>query len=260
MLSKTTLLTLLFALFVSACVTPSQPKPTRLRILAYNVKHGRGMDGVVDLERVAAVIREQNADVVTLQEIDNVCGRSGSVDQAKALGALCGMEHAFGAFMEYDGGQYGMALLSRYPIVESANHPLPPGAEPRSVLDARVRLSNGTEVVIAGIHLYRSEEERLAQARAVAEIYEEEQAPVILAGDFNSRREGTVMTLLEASWTNPTKDGSANTFPSDDPDREIDFILVRASNGHRVLRHEVVPERVASDHRPIVMDLELAPH
>ncbi len=103
-----------------------------LRVAAYNIKHCQGMDGVVDLDRVAAVLRALDADAVTLQEIDRGVERTGGVDQAARLGELLGMESVFGDFMPYQGGEYGMAVLSRLPILGSKNHRLPERAEPRA--------------------------------------------------------------------------------------------------------------------------------
>jgi len=246
---------------VAACASTREVEPTRLRVLAYNVKHGLGLDGTIDLERIADVIRAQQPDVVTLQEIDRGCARSGGVDQARVLGELCGMQHVFGEFMPYDGGHYGMALLSRYPIASWSNHVLPPGTEPRSALEARIGLPHsGPEVIVTGIHLYRTEEERLAQARTLVEHYRGETAPVILAGDFNSLRGSSVMNLLEESWSNPVKQGDPNTFPADHPEREIDFMLVRPTGAVTVRRMQVVPESLASDHRPILVEIELRSH
>jgi len=237
---------------------PGRSQPQHLRVMAYNVKHGQGMDRRIDLSRVAGIIRAHQPDVVTLQEIDVECRRSGGVDQAAALGELCGMQHVFGAFMDYDGGQYGMALLSRLPIIEVRNHQLPPGAEPRSALAARIRLGeDGPDVVVVGIHFYRTPAERLAQARALAAVYRQEQAPVILAGDFNSERQGPVLQFLEQQWLNPDKSGAAGTFPSRWPSREIDFVLLRPKHAFTVKRHLVIAEAVASDHRPLIIDLEL---
>jgi endonuclease/exonuclease/phosphatase family metal-dependent hydrolase len=215
------------------------------------------MDEVLNLGRIADLISEMEPDLVTLQEIDRQAERTGGVDQAGAYGALTGMEHLFGDFMEYQGGHYGMALLSRLPILDWTNHRLPPGAEPRSALTARVRLPDSQrDVVISGIHFYRTEEERLAQARTLMEALQDEDGIVILAGDFNSTLESPVMELLETEWTVLPKDGSPLTFPADGPEREIDFILVRPRNGFRVLEYRVLDEEVASDHRPIFMVLE----
>ncbi|MCH7863440.1 MAG: oligosaccharide flippase family protein [Proteobacteria bacterium] len=148
-------------------------RPT-VRILAYNIRHGEGMDRELDLERVAAVIRGARPDIVALQEVDRNVSRTGRVDQAARLGDLTGMDHAFGAFMEYQGGEYGMAILSRWPIVASVNHELPGGTEPRSTLAARIRLPGGAgEVIVSGVHLYRTEGQRFSQAREIVDIFEQ---------------------------------------------------------------------------------------
>ena len=259
----------LAALFLQGpthAVAQVENEPEVVRILAYNIKHGLGMDGNVDLERVAAVIRSVEPDVVTLQEIDSVTARTGLEDQATRLGELTGMQAMFGGFMDYRGGRYGMAVLSRYPVVEWQNHRLPDGAEPRSALAARVELlkpgyGKGPQLVVVGVHLYANAAERLAQAGRLVELFADEEAPVILAGDFNSIPESKVMRLLEdtGGWQRPAKEGQAFTFPSEIPDREIDFILFRPRSRFSVREHRVVEETVASDHRPVLLELELLP-
>ncbi len=240
--------------------------PDVVRILAYNVKHGLGMDGQVDLERIASVILSVEPDVVTLQEVDSVTTRTGLEDQATRLGELTGMRALFGGFMDYRGGRYGMALLSRYPIVDWENHRLPDGAEPRSVLAARIELlrpgyGRAPRLVVVGVHLYATAEERLAQAERLVELFADEEAPVVLAGDFNSTPESEVIERLESAggWRRPAKTGQAFTFPSDVPEREIDFIMFRPGDRFAVREHRVIPETLASDHRPVLIELELLP-
>ena len=136
-----------------------------VRIAAYNIKHGEGLDGRVDLARAAAVLRRLDADVITLQEIDRGTERTDRVDQARRLGELLGMDAWFGDFMPYRGGEYGMAVLSRLPVVSTENIRLPDGEEPRSGL--RVTVAVGPEarpLSVVGVHLYRTPEERFAQA------------------------------------------------------------------------------------------------
>jgi endonuclease/exonuclease/phosphatase family metal-dependent hydrolase len=240
--------------------------PDVVRILSYNVKHGLGMDSQVDLERIATVIRDLEPDVVTLQEIDSVTARTGLEDQAARLGELTGMKAIFGGFMDYRGGRYGMALLSRYPIVEWENHRLPDGAEPRSALAARIELlrpgyGTAPQIVVVGIHLYATAAERQAQAARLVELFAAEEAPVVLAGDFNSIPDSKVIRLLEdeGGWRRPAKQGQAFTFPSGIPEREIDFIMFRPGDRFTVREHSVVPETLASDHRPVLIELELLP-
>jgi endonuclease/exonuclease/phosphatase family metal-dependent hydrolase len=240
--------------------------PDVVRILSYNVKHGLGMDDQVDLERIASVIRTLEPDIVTLQEIDSVVARTGFEDQAAVLGELTGMRAVFGGFMDYQGGRYGMALLSRYPIVEWENHRLPDGAEPRSALAARIELlrpgyGQAPRLVVVGVHLYATAEERYAQASRLIEVLSDERSPVVLAGDFNSTPDSDVIRLLEAEggWKRPPKSGERLTFPSEDPDREIDFIMFRPADRFVVREHRVVAETEASDHRSVLLELELLP-
>jgi endonuclease/exonuclease/phosphatase family metal-dependent hydrolase len=233
------------------------PRTDTIRILAYNTHHGEGLDGVLNLDRIGRLITETDPDVVTLQEIDRVVERTGGVDQAAEYGALTGMESRFGDFMEYQGGHYGMAVLSRLPILETVNHRLPDGAEPRTALTIRVMLpGTGREAVISGIHFYRTEEERLAQAEALMDALAAEDGLVILAGDFNSLPGSPVLGVLDREWAVVEKTGTPFTFPADEPAREIDFILVRPDRGFRVLEYRVLDEPVASDHSPILMVLE----
>lgn len=229
-----------------------------VRILAYNTHHGAGMDGILDLERIGRLVASTGADLVALQEIDRLVERTGFVDQADEYGELTGLDPLFGEFMPYQGGHYGMAILSALPILDWTNHRLPDGAEPRSALTARIQLPNtGKELVFSGIHFYRTEEERMAQARTLTEVLSEESGLVVLAGDFNSLPGSAVMDFLDTDFEIVPKRGSAFTFPADDPAREIDFILVRPDAGFEVLEHRVLGERVASDHRPIFLVLEI---
>ena len=216
---------LLVALAVGAALSPAPAgAQTTLRVAAYNIKHGLGMDGQVDLARVADVLRPLDADVITLQEIDNGVERTGGVDQARRLGALLGMEAHFGDFMPYQGGDYGMAVLSRIPVLGVTNLRLPDGDEPRTALEVRVAAGpEGRIVSVVGIHFYRTPEERLVQADSLTSYFADTERPVVLAGDFNSRRGDLVLRSLQESWFVVDKTGDANTFPADVPEREIDF-------------------------------------
>ena len=103
----------MFAL--SSCQAPSvTPAPDTLTVVTYNIKHGRGMDNVVDLKRTTAVLALLDADIIGLQEVDRLVDRSEDVDQPEFLGNQLDLESAFGAFMDYQGGEYGMAILSRF--------------------------------------------------------------------------------------------------------------------------------------------------
>ncbi|MDP2471428.1 MAG: endonuclease/exonuclease/phosphatase family protein [Candidatus Palauibacterales bacterium] len=227
-----------------------------VRVLAYNIHHGEGMDSVVDLARIAKLIRDVRPDLVAVQEVDSVVERTGGVDQAAELGSLTKLNAAFGSFMPYQGGAYGMAILSRWPIARFENIRLPDGDEPRSALSGIVELPRtGARLRFVGIHLYRTEAERLGQARSLEEQLGSDSIPTLLAGDFNSEPGTAVMEHLSSAWRIVDKGEDSLTFPSYGPEREIDYVLLRPSRRFQVLSERVLDEPVASDHRPILVEL-----
>ncbi|UCF21012.1 MAG: endonuclease/exonuclease/phosphatase family protein [Gemmatimonadota bacterium] len=238
---------------------PQTPnKTTRIRILSYNIRHGEGMDTVIDLDRTAKVIRALRPDIVALQEVDSAVERTGRVHQAEVLGRLTGMQHVFGGFFDYQGGRYGMALLSRFPIASFENHRLPDGLEPRTALAARIVPAGSTDtLIVVGIHLYATAEERQAQASRIVDIFRGNHLPVLLAGDFNSTPESDVMALFR-TWENPDKGDDHLTFPSREPEREIDYVLYRPADRFQIVEIDVIDEPLASDHRPVLVELGLS--
>ena len=182
--------------------------------------------------------------------------RTRRVDQAAELSALTGLDFRFGSFMPYQGGAYGMAVLSRLPIVSTTNVRLPDGAEPRTALAVTVELPrSGAPLTFVGIHFYRTEAERMAQAEGVNAFLAEHAGPAVLAGDFNSVPGPGVMDYLSSRWSLIDKGEDAATFPSWAPEREIDFVLVRPANRFEVVSESLLDEPVVSDHRPVVVDL-----
>lgn len=254
---------ILVAMLLAACSprvpprTPPRLETDTLRILAYNIHHGEGMDEVIDLERIADLIRRVDPDVVALQEVDSVVARTNGVNQAAELGRLTGMTPVFGRFMPYQGGAYGMAILSRWRIREVENIRLPDGAEPRTALSTVILSpTTGRPVGFVGIHFYRTEEERAAQAEALEAALDRD-PPVILAGDFNSEPGTRVIDEFARRWTVVDKGEDSLTFPAYAPEREIDFVMLRPGDRFRVIGERLLDEPVISDHRPVLVELEL---
>ncbi|MFN2315650.1 MAG: endonuclease/exonuclease/phosphatase family protein [Gemmatimonadales bacterium] len=228
--------------------------PVDLRLVTYNIRHGRGMDGEVNLERTAAVLRELAPDIVALQEVDNGVIRSGSQDQAAVLGELLGMHHAFGSFMDYQGGQYGMAILSRLPIVRENPVALPDGNEPRVALAVEVEASGGHRLMLVNVHFdwVASDSFRFAQAEHLAGYLDALTVPYLLLGDFNDEPASRTLGLFRSRAVEVAKPAGAGvTFPSAEPVKEIDYIFAAPAAAWDVGTAAVIAEREASDHRPV---------
>lgn len=216
------------------------------------------MDDVVDLERTADVLRAVGPDLIGLQEVDRGVERSGSMDQATELGRLLDMTPVFGAFMEYQGGQYGMAILSDLPVARSWEIELPEGQEPRIALAAEVVLSGGDTIVALNVHFdwIDDDADRFRQASALTRVLDALPHPWILLGDFNDEPGSRTLDLFHQRATEATKaEGHRFTFSTDDPRKEIDFVFAAPASGWNVLEARVVDERVASDHFPVAVEL-----
>ena len=234
------------------------------RIMTYNIRHGLGMDGVLDLERTARVIKAANADIVILNEVDDGTARSFGVHQADSLGALLGLFAVFGPSINYDGGQYGNALLSRYPILDFHVVDLSTDSllEGRSVLLSRVDFRDDT-LTIMGTHLGLSPEERWEQVLGILEVLPEDNS-VLLAGDFNFESSSEAYSLLTKSLRDGIAESTVEprpTFPANNPDRRIDYIFIGESIEVEKRGEFQHPEiSTASDHQPQVLHFRGSPH
>jgi endonuclease/exonuclease/phosphatase family metal-dependent hydrolase len=221
-------------------------KSDTLRVMAYNIRVGKGMDLVNDLERTAGVIGEQRPDVVMLQEVDSVTSRTGRVDQAQELGRLTGMHAVFASAISHAGGKYGVALLSREPPLSVKRVPLPGREEARALLFVEFE-----EFVASSTHFSLTEEDRVESARIIILEAALCGKPLLVGGDFNAHPGTEPLEVLLREFE-ILSDGVSPTFPADNPDRCIDYIFGSAGV-FRVVHSEVVEEPVASDHRPVVV-------
>lgn len=236
----------------------------RLSVLSYNIHHGEGVDGHHDLERIANVIRSVSPDLVALQEVDRNTLRSMSVDQPERLAQLTQMNVVFGKNIELGDGQYGNAVLSRFPIHRHLNHALPnlDSGEQRGVLEVEIQLPDGRQrVLLFATHLdHRNpDQERVASALTINElIATRPTTAAILAGDLNDLPESATLTELAKQWTKANQD-PLPTVPVHQPKRQIDYVLFRPASRWRVITTEVLNEATASDHRAILAVLEVDP-
>jgi endonuclease/exonuclease/phosphatase family metal-dependent hydrolase len=256
------LTTTLFAALFTACTTHGAEHVITLRILDYNIRNCNGMDGSHDINRTAALIKAQRPDVVALQEVDNGAKRTGKIDLAKRLGELTGMAAAFGKAMDFQGGAYGDAVLSRYPIRKIVVHSLPAskGHEPREMMETHIAIGeNGPVIVFYNTHLDdKSVTERIAQVKAINEIPKSIDAPFqFLAGDFNAEPDSVPLRELQKFWRDAGPAAKFLTFPAGKPSRRIDYVFYRPDPRIRILDAKVLDEPLISDHRPLLVTVEI---
>ncbi|MEY3457873.1 MAG: hypothetical protein RL215_1030 [Planctomycetota bacterium] len=237
--------------------------PLRLRVLCYNIHHAEGVDGRLDVARIADVVRSVDPDLVALQEVDQNVKRTKVVDQPAELGRLANLQVVFGGNIELQGGRYGNAVLSRFPIVQHRNHLLPniDNSEQRGVLEAEIRIPGTNKpLLLLATHLdFRTDQrERLASAEVINKLMaaRPDQA-ALLAGDLNATPDSSTLQLLEKVWVRANATPMA-TVPVDRPQQQIDFILYHPRDRWRVVEFKVLDEPIASDHRAIFAVLELA--
>ncbi|MGH3759989.1 endonuclease/exonuclease/phosphatase family protein [Actinophytocola sp.] len=268
---------LLAALLILSLLTPpasaAPGHEVALRVMSYNIHTGIGTDGALDLARTASVIRDSRADVVGLEEVDvHWDARSDFQDQARDLARMLDMRVFFAPIYDLppltDGEprrRYGVAVLSRHPIVHTENHLITrlstqdPNPVPRPMpgFAEAVVLVRGVPVHVYTTHLdYRPDPAvREMQVADTLRILGEDPhgARQVLLGDFNAEPAAPELaplwTRLSDAWTSPEPGA---TYPADAPAKRIDYVTVSAGVHARDAR---VPDTLASDHRPVVADV-----
>jgi endonuclease/exonuclease/phosphatase family metal-dependent hydrolase len=248
-----------FALsLLTSCMTSPPPQPATLRVMTFNIHHGEGTDGKVDLQRIAKLIKDNKADLVSLQEVDRNTQRTGHRDFTAELSALTGMTNVFGKNLDLEGGEYGNAILSWYPITLATNYYLPkvvPG-EQRGMLLTHIPTPMG-QLVFCAVHLdhRRPEADRLASIDTIQRILRPITQPIIVAGDFNATPESETYKRMTADghfmdvWNRVGK-GPGHTIPSENPRSRIDYLFYRGVAARKV---EVLNSN-ASDHLPLLAE------
>ncbi len=251
------------AVLVGGCATGGHPATAPVRVLVYNTHAGTDAKRVSNLDRVAQIVKDANADIVLLQEVDSATRRSGGVDQVARLRAITGYYGVFGRAIDYDGGKYGIAILSRWRISSDTLLYLPVAEhdssyEARGALVTKVLRPEGTlRVIDTHLEAYRNSY-RLEQAQTLAAIAntQRDSGTTIIGGDFNSEPGSGAIALFEKSgWQDgfaQCGEGSGLSFPADVPVKRIDYLLFSGTTkcvSAKVLQTE------ASDHRPVLFEI-----
>lgn len=248
----------------------AEEKGDKIRVMSFNIAAGHG-----DIDEIVRVIRKYDPDIVALQEVDvHWSERSDFDDQARYLGETLNMHYFFGEIYTLEPEdeqtsprQYGLGYLSKKPIIHQQNHLLTRLSTQTPEPELKV-LPGFPEIVVEiegqQVHLFNTHLDyrrdpvvRLTQVEEMIEIMEDADGPVILMGDLNARpgaeEISALFEMLDDAWG--IKDDPGYTFPADQPDRRIDYIL---HSGHFIVSDVFVAETEASDHRPVVADIYLS--
>jgi len=251
-MTKTLLILFLSFLTFSCQTQPATTSPKTLKVVSYNIRHAEGMDGKINTKRITDLLTKTEADLISLQEVDKGCTRSEKRDIVKEIATQLNMFYAFGKFMDHDGGEYGMAVLSRFPITKTIRHQLPKGTEPRCALEIRVQTDAfKSPLSFIGIHNeWKINKVRSLQIKTLITSLKDYKHPIILSGDFNGQpTDPSLKLLIDDKWHILDKKG-AKTWPSQNPRVEIDFIMTKQLPSFSV-EHYVIEDTETSDHRPI---------
>lgn len=247
---KRTTLLLLAILMAAVFVSPVQGKKVRtLRLTSYNIQHGEGLDKKIDHARQASILRKAHADVAAIQEVDSMSRRNGGLYSLEEIGRKAKMHSTFAPAINFQGGKYGIGILSKKKPISVHRIPLPGREEPRMLLVTEFK-----HYVVACTHLSLTEEDRLASVQIIVDEAHKWQKPFILMGDLNDEPGSAFYKEMQkhALFLNPSYD---KTFPADAPNICIDHVAMfypTASPTATLSYYRTwVGEEQSSDHRPL---------
>lgn len=225
-----------------------------LKLMSYNVRNAKGLDGVCNYQRIADVIRNASPDVVAVQELDSMTQRSGNKYVLGEIAERAQMYATYQPAIDYNGGKYGLGILSRQKPLKVQGLSLPGREEQRALLVAEF-----DDYVFACTHLSLTEEDRLASLELIKQQASKSSKPFYLAGDLNDLPESPFIKALQQDFT-LLNDVKKPTFPADKPETTIDYIAVWKSSApkYAVASREVLEEPVASDHAPLAVNIRTA--
>jgi endonuclease/exonuclease/phosphatase family metal-dependent hydrolase len=249
-------------MFSGCAVSKTAPAHIRFRVITYNIHHGEGLDGKVDLIRIAELIKQERADIVALQEVDRAVRRTAGRDLPAELAALTGMTAVFSNNFHFQGGEYGNAVLTRFTVKQWTNHryKMIRAGEQRGILKLTLDV-HGRDLVLMNTHIdsRADDTERWLNVGEIESLVSAQgDMPFILCGDFNDMPGSRVHRRLSKTFADSwALVGAAEgfSFPADKPARRIDYIWISKGDSLKPIR-AWLPQSAASDHLPLVVEFE----
>lgn len=230
---------------VSASARGELPEDRRLRILSFNIRNTMGMDGKHDISRTVRVIQRQRPDVVAIQELDSATHRSGGRYRLGDLAAEVLMYPTYAPAIDFDGGKYGIGILSREKPLRHYQVPLPGREEKRTLLIVEFR-----DYIMACAHLSLTPADQLASLPIIRAEAAKAKKPFFIAGDWNAEPDSETLAGIQEDFQ-LLSDTKQSSYPADEPEICIDYIAVYKPTADRIARLSASTDRdtAASDHR-----------
>ena len=244
----------LYFLLCMLAMATSAHSQDYLKLMSYNIRNAKGMDNVRNVQRIANVINNEAPDVVAVQELDSMTTRSNQTYVLAEVAERTQMFANYAPAISFQGGKYGIGILSKEKPLSIQTFPLPGREEKRMLMVAEFK-----DYFFACTHLSLTEEDRLASLEIIKNSVHTSNKPFFLAGDLNDKPESAFIKALQQDFqilTNPKK----ATFPAPEPTETIDYIAAwkQRTDDFAPLSTQVIEEPLASDHRPITVTLRMA--
>ena len=233
----------------------------RIKVITYNIHHCNppAQKGVIDTDSIACVLRSSGAEIALLQEVDYKSNRVGGMDQPLELSQKSGMPYyRFFKAINIPGGEYGIMILSKYPISSSRSYMLAAieDGEQRVVGIIEVKISDNETITVACTHLDLPDKIRELQVRQLDSLLMPVETPLILGGDFNSSPDSPEIKFMLNKFKSST-DKFNKTYPNLNPNVCIDYIFTNRNIGVKFLSHKVLDNVNSSDHLPVVVEFKM---
>ncbi len=261
--------TLLSVFFLGSCGKNPQESDTvpdeeeektyTIRVMSYNIFHGETTLGAIDMDLFGQIIKDENPDLVSLQEVDKGTTRSGGIDQTAELSTRTGLTGYFAKARVFQGGDYGVAILSKLPVEEFRTVPAyKTGTYGTAYAYAKVKLADDTYIWFNSSHLSTDLAERTVHAQEVVNYYRTvlKREPLIISGDLNAQLRDTELQILQEDFAE-SDEALLNTFSTRTGMRsKIDFIMYPKTGNWKVLSFKRICRPDASDHCALLAELE----
>lgn len=250
----------IFLLLITPIISAQTDSHRDLRIMTFNLRAG----SLTTLDSLANVIKSQKPDFVALQEVDVMTQRDNAPtmngkNMVSELAQRTGMFGFFARTLNFVGGYYGIAILSKHPCTKMENFmlPNPQNTEQRALLKGTFELDGKTPLIFACTHLdVKSAETRSQQVDFIFDKLGDSAVPTIIGGDMNAYPDEITIAKFRRKMSNIS--GNGLTFPADNPDRKIDYMFFAPKKKCELISTEVIDHNPQpSDHRAIISVIRL---